>query len=145
MLNEGMDISRYPRVASLSSRFGDMDADACVSDMALARYVEQARSHMITEILDECGINLRTGPLGMLIAHVKIEIVSHRTPSKEVFLASGVASTGRSSVHLRVGIFSGDACLAVANNVMVFISREGGRPVPLPAPVFEKLQSCVCK
>lgn len=144
MLTEGMDMQAYPSVVSLSSRFGDMDADACVSDTALARYVEQARSQMITEVMQECGIDLRKGPLGILVAHVKIEVASHRPPDSEVFLASGVSAIGRSSVHLRVGVFSGGACLAVADNVLVLIARETGRPVPIPSLLADKLQLCKC-
>ena len=55
-------------------------------------------------------------------------------------IARRVARTGRSSVDLRVGIFSGDACLAVAENIMVVIARDSGRPMPLPAMLLEKLE-----
>lgn len=144
MSKQGLDIKSYPQVSQLSPRYGDMDADGFVSEMALARYIEQARSHVITRTLRDCGIDLRNGPLGMLIAHVKVNVVRCCPPGRQIQLASGVSRIGRSSINLRVGAFSGDTCIAVADNVMVFISRETERPVPLPPQYVERLQTCQC-
>lgn len=138
-------IGNYPCQSNLSVRYGDYDADGLISDTAIARYVEQARSLLMIEALREAGIDLHSGPIGMLIASVKLDMIGHRAPGREVRLATGVSRTGRSSIDLRVGIFSNDACIAVAENVMVIISRDSGRPVPMPTSLLERLEYYACK
>lgn len=145
MLKTGQDISHYPHVALLTARFGDLDADGCLSETGLARYVEQARSHVLTEILAQCGIAPHTGTVGMLVAHVGIQVCAHHAPRSQMQLATGVSRIGRTSVNLRVGIFSSDSCIAVADNVMVFIARDTNRPIPVPEPVVARLQQALCR
>lgn len=145
MLNDGLQLASYPRIGLISARYGDLDADGFLSEMGMARYVEQARSQLLTEMIEECGINFRAGPLGMLVAHVGIRVVGPHAPDKEMRLGTGVSRMGRSSVSLRVGVFAGEDCVAVADNVMVFITRDSGRPVPVPDAVAQKLQAFVCR
>lgn len=139
-------LDSFPRVDTLSVRYGDLDADNLLAEPALARYIEQARSHAIIEILKECDIDLidLRCPIGMLLAHTSVEVLRHGTPAREMQLATGVARIGTSSVHLRVGVFSDGHCMAVADNVLVFIARATGRPIPLPDALRERLQSALC-
>ncbi len=135
----------YPHLTTLTTRYGDLDADGLLSETGIARYVEQARSRLMVEALQASGIDLHAGPLGMLIASIKLALICHRAPASEICLATGVSRIGTSSIDLRVGIFSDDLCLAVAENVMVIIARDSGRPMPLPAMLREKLQADACR
>jgi acyl-CoA thioester hydrolase len=139
------DIGYYPVTRMLTSRFGDMDADGCISETSLARYVEQARSLVLTEVMSDCGMDLRDGPLGMLVARVAIECISHGPPATGITLAAGVAGIGRTSVNLRVGLFNHGDCLALADNTMVFIARDSGRPTPPPEPLLQRLRAWMVK
>jgi len=145
-MNTVPTIDRFRRTVSLTSRYGDLDADNLLSETALLRYLEQARSHALIELLKECDIDLQCedSSIGMLIAHVSVEILRHATPGPEIRLASCVSRIGTSSVQLQVGIFSEGHCLAVADNVLVFIARATGRPTELPAILRERLQAAMC-
>jgi acyl-CoA thioesterase FadM len=140
-------LDRFPCIGTLTSRYGDLDADNLLSDMALARYVEQARSHLLTELLRECDIDLRSPdcPIAMLIAHSKMEVLRHAAPAPEIQLASGVSRIGGSSVQLQVGVFSDGRCLAVADNVLVFVARTTGRPTAVPSILRDKLTALLCR
>lgn len=139
-------IDSFPRVDTVSARYGDRDAENLLSETALGRYIEQARSHAIIELLRECDIDLFDlhSAIGMLLAHTSVEILLHRAPAPHIQLAAGVARIGNSSVHLRVGVFSDGECLAVADNVLVFIARATGRPIALPDALRKQLQSALC-
>jgi acyl-CoA thioesterase FadM len=140
-------MNSFSRVTSLTSRYGDLDADNLLSEAALARYIEQARSHALIELLKECDIDLvdLRCPIGMLLAHTRVDLLYHGAPAISMQLATGVARIGNSSVHLRVGVYSDGKCMAVAENVLVFIARATGRPILLPDALREKLQSALCK
>lgn len=135
----------FPRVDTLSTRYGDLDADNLLAEPALARYIEQARSHAIIELLKECDIDLfdLRCPIGMLLAHTSVEVLRHAAPAPGIQLATGVAHIGHSSVRLRVGVFSDGQCLAMGDNVLVFIARETGRPIPLPDALRDRLQAAL--
>ena len=139
-------LDSFPRVDTLSTRYGDLDADNLLAEPALARYIEQARSHAIIEILKECDIDLfdLRCPIGMLLAHTSVTLLRHGRPAPDIKLATGVARIGSSSVHLRVGVFSDGHCMAVADNVLVFVARATGRPISLPDELRTRLQSALC-
>lgn len=139
------DIRGYPITRILTFRFGDMGADGCISEAALARYVEQARALVLIEAMPACGLDLRTGPLGMLVARVAINYLHHAAPAPEITLAAGVAAIGRTSVNLRVGVFNKDDCVALADNIMVFIAHQSGRPTPPPEELLERLRGWILR
>ncbi|WP_420473607.1 acyl-CoA thioesterase [Noviherbaspirillum sp. ST9] len=139
-------LDSFPRVDTLSARYGDRDADNLLSESALGRYIEQARSHAIIEILRECDIDLfdLRSEIGMLLAHTSVDILRHQAPANRIQLATGIARIGNSSVHLRVGVFCDGECLAVANNVLVFVARASGRPILLPESLRQRLHAARC-
>lgn len=134
----------YPCQSSLSVRYGDLDADGLIGDVAIARYVEQARSKLMIDALQDAGIGIGSKTVGMLIASVRIEMLEHRTPGNEIVLGCGVSRSGRSSVDLRVALFSQGICLPVSDNVMVIIARESGRPMALPDALRTQLERHAC-
>jgi acyl-CoA thioesterase FadM len=144
-LNETRTMLDYfPCQSTLSVRFGDLDADGMVSDAAIARYVEQARSKLMSDAMEDAGIGIDSRTVGMLIASVRVEMIGHRAPRQDIVLASGVSGSGRSSVNLRVALFCDGVCLAVSENVMVIVSRENGRPIAQPHALRTQLERYTC-
>lgn len=139
------DIARYPRVYPLSLRWTDLDADRCLSELAVARYAEQGRSELLTRALREVGIDIiDSGRLGMVVAGLRIRSLVHRQAHGDMRLATGISRIGRSSVDLRIAVFDREGCMAVSDNVMVFLDRESGRPTPVPDDLLPKLRALVC-
>jgi len=144
-MNAAPSMESFARLDTLSVRYGDLDADGLLAEPALARYIEQARSHALIVLLRECGIDLLDldCAIGMLLAHTSVDILRHCAPGEQIQLATGVGRIGNSSAHLRVGIFSDGQCLALADNVLVFTARATGRPIPLPEALRERLQAAM--
>jgi acyl-CoA thioesterase FadM len=139
------DIAAYPRVYPLSLRWTDLDADRCLSELAVARYAEQGRSELLTRALREVGIDIiDSGRIGMVVASVRIHHLSQRQAHGDIRLATGISRVGRSTVDLRIAVFDRDACLAVSDNVMVFLDRESGRPMPVPDNLLAKPDALTC-
>ncbi|AOY96334.1 hypothetical protein BKK79_32595 [Cupriavidus sp. USMAA2-4] len=140
----GAEAGGYPCADRLTTRFGDLDADGMLSELALARYFEQGRSHLLLALGQDCGADLRHGPVGMLIASTGARVLRQVRPGAEMTLASGVVRIGRTSVVLRTAVFQGEACVGIADNVMVFIARADGRPTLVPAALARRLEGLAC-
>jgi acyl-CoA thioesterase FadM len=133
-----LDIDNYSYLHSLSLRYGDFDVDGCTSAAAVARYLEQARSQLIFGVTEQPFDEFLAGEFGILAARVRIGAVSHRRGIGNVQLAAGLRYAGTSSLTIRVGLFDDAGCFAVADNVLVMVNRESGRPEALPASLKER-------
>lgn len=49
-------------------RYGDIDGDACLSKMAIGRFIEQGRANLLLDAFSRAGMALQNGALGMLVA-----------------------------------------------------------------------------
>jgi acyl-CoA thioesterase FadM len=136
------DRLHYPVAATLTSRYGDFDADGCSSEAAVMRGVEQARAALLQAAFAAAGADPETGWTQLLVARIDLHWAHHRAPPRQWALASAVTHTGRSSAVLRVAMFDGDTLHAVADCVMVYTDPTGSPgALPLPAPLRAALQA----
>lgn len=141
---DSVDPDRFPYFADLSPRFGDLDADGCISESAIASYVDQARSQLMSGLFASIGIEYAGQVLGLLGARIAIEFRSYRPLDGKLRLGIGALALGNSSFTLRVGIFSDACCVALADTVMVCINPAEGRPVPIPDNLRHALEQWRC-
>jgi acyl-CoA thioesterase FadM len=114
----------YPVVGEVLARYADLDADSRLSEAALARYMEQARSTVIRRV----GL----GDLGLLVASVDIINHSWRPVGGPVTLPTGISHIGRSSFVVRSIALRRDRLLALSDSTMVVTDRATGRPRAMP-------------
>lgn len=127
------EIDTFPSVsAEVPPRFSDFDADRCTSAKALMRYTEQARSVGMTSAFAHVAYDRFSGQIGNLVARIGIDIVARRAARGNMRWAVGVSHVGNASITLRTGVFDKRGCMAVGDNVLVFINRRDGRPTSLP-------------
>lgn len=119
----------------MTFRFGDLDADRCVSTLALARLVEQGRVHLLHQAIAASGIDLRAEALGLLVAKITIRYLARREAVGDGWLRARLIKLGNASIVLRIVVSDQQGDLAYADNVMLFADRATTRPVPVPAPV----------
>lgn len=117
----------YPVALTLDTRFGDMDRNRHLNNVALARLYEEARVRF--------NMMLRAGAadpsrVSFLVAHVAIDYLAegHYPDPAEMRLA--VVGIGRSSYRLGQAIFQRGHCIGLADTVLVHRGEEG--PAPLP-------------
>ncbi|UWN50065.1 hypothetical protein ASALC70_02283 [Alcanivorax sp. ALC70] len=114
----------YPLQVPLSARYVDLDPDRGLSELALARYAEQARAGSLTE--------LRQPELGLLVARIDLSFGRWDLGmGDEVRLATGLGRVGNTSFVLSGGIAVDGEAVAAAESVMVLLDRRSHRPTPV--------------
>ncbi len=129
----------YPRTLEIMGRYGDADADACLGEAAAARYMEQARSSAMGDALRAASAEIRSGGLGTVVAHGKIQFLRHQRTAAVLRAGVGVVKVGNSSMTIRTALFRDDDCLAVGDTVLVMTDRRTTRPAALPQSARELL------
>jgi acyl-CoA thioesterase FadM len=129
------DSGNYPYRYRTAFRFGDLDPDRCVSTLAIARFVEQGRVHLLHQAIEASGIDLRGAGLGLLVAKITIRFLARREAGGDGWLRARLVKIGNASIVLRIAVSDRHGDLAYADNVMLFADRATTRPVPVPAAV----------
>ena len=116
----------YPWRLPLETRYGDMDDNAHLNNVAIARFYEEARVRF--------HASLRTahpeiGDLQTLVAHLAIDYLAEGQYPQSVELGLGVLSFGSSSYRVAMGLFQGGHCIGLCDSVLVY--RDGAGPAPI--------------
>jgi acyl-CoA thioester hydrolase len=116
-------LSAYARHHDIPTRYGDMDANAHLNNVAITRLVEEARVRFHWS-LREAGAD----PVAVVVAHVAVDFVHEGRYPEPVSAGVAVVSVGQRSYRLAVGLFQDGRTLALADCVMVWRGRgEGGQ------------------
>lgn len=110
----------YPFRASLQTRYGDMDANAHLNNVAIARLFEEARLRFHMAVRAEASA---IDPSGVMIAHIAIDYLAQGSYPAEVEAGVGVEAIGNRSYRLAIGLFQEGRAMALATCVMVH--RDG--------------------
>ena len=119
------ELGRYPFVVELQTRWGDMDFQRHVNNVALARYYEEARVRFLGTVADDVGEAFHG-----VVAAVRMDYLRDVHYPATVQVAAGVAEVGRTSLRLLQAVFQDDACVGLADVTLVRRGPDG--PVPLP-------------
>lgn len=125
----------YPYRYRSTLRFGDLDADRCLSALAVARFVEQGRVHLLHQAVASSGIDMQAAGLGLLVAKITIRFLARREAGGDGWLRARLLKLGNASMLLRIVLSDQHGDLAYADNVMLFADRATTRPVTVPAAV----------
>lgn len=115
------DVAAYPFSVTLQSRYGDMDANAHLNNVAIARLFEEARLRFHMGLRAETA---RIEPGAVMIAHVAIDYLAEGTYPADVLACVGVSKVGRRSYGLAIGLFQEARAFAIADCVMVHRGEE---------------------
>ena len=125
----------YPYRYATTFRFSDLDADRCVSTLAITRFIEQGRVHLLHQAVEASGIDLRAEGLGLLVAKITIRYLARRDAVGDGVLRARLIKVGNASIILRIVVSDWHGDLACADNVMLFADRATTRPVSVPGAV----------
>lgn len=118
-------------------RYGDMDPQRHVNNVAFASFSETGRTHLLRAV--------RPAPVGChyVIAKLVIQFRQEITWPGTIDIGTNVLAIGRTSFTLGQGFFVGEACFATAENVLVLADSESRRPTPLPDDLRQRLAQFV--
>lgn len=121
-----LDISRYPFTCEIATRFGDLDTNAHLNNVALASILEDARVRFHAA----SGFHIAMDGWKAMVASLTIDYLGQAFYPGPVSLYSGATTIGRTSYSVAQLVRQGDSVVALAQSVVVCV--EDNRPFPLP-------------
>jgi len=123
----------FSLIVHIMTRWNDYDMLGHVNNVEYYRYFETA----ILTLLQEPGLNWQTDPVIPLAAENGCRFLKPVAVCGHVEVGIRIARLGNSSVRYEVAVFMPEDPDAYATGffVHVFINRETGRSIAMPAPV----------
>lgn len=131
-----LDLARYPMRLTLQTRYGDMDSNAHLNNVAIARLFEEARVRFHGEVRSAGG---KADGNAAMIVHATIDYVAEGSYPADVEAGIAVAAAGRSSYRLAIGLFQNGDAIALNDSVMVALDPELRTAAPLSAALRDDL------
>jgi acyl-CoA thioester hydrolase len=126
----------YPWTLELATRYGDMDANGHLNNVAIAQLFEETRVQFNWQ-----SAQLFAGSRPrFLAAHVGIDYLAEGHYPGPVTMALAVNHIGNSSFRMAKAAFQRGTCIALCDSVLVFRSPDGG-PAAIPPALRERLET----
>ena len=131
-------LASYHYKTIIEPRFGDMDALRHLNNVALAGIYEEGRLRFTS------GFN--HGPIGdararPVLAEARIRYLAEGRYPGPLTVGVGVIRLGSSSYVIGQALFQDDACIGLADVVVVW--TEHGRPAPIPKTFRTALEAAL--
>lgn len=121
-----LDPANYPWSCAMETRFGDLDMNRHINNVALAGLLEDARVRFLAATrLDEA-----TAEIDGLVAHFAIDYLAQGQYPDPVEIFVGATALGRSSYQQVQLVRQGDQIIAFARSVLVCVNEAGTLPMP---------------
>jgi acyl-CoA thioester hydrolase len=114
-------LAGYPVGETLQTRYGDMDANAHLNNVAIARLFEEMRVRTLGGLLQRTA---EADPWGMMIVHVGIDYLAEGRYPEPVEAGLALVEAGRASFRLGIGLFQHGQAFALADCVMVHLGTD---------------------
>jgi acyl-CoA thioester hydrolase len=122
-----LDPARYPFSSRIEPRFGDLDVNLHINNVAMAGFLEDGR----VRFHRESGYRDGLSGLSSMIVSVAIEYLGEAHYPDPVTIHCAVEDTGRTSHRLIQLVTQDERVVAFCRSTMVTVSKDG--PAPLPA------------
>ena len=131
-------LDSYPVVDEIAARYGDMDANAHLNNLALEAMHENARATMNRDVLPEA---YRAGGrrLRLVTSQNAVHFLAEAHWPALIQTGAGVGRIGRTSYVASTGLFRDGACIGLCDTVLVLLDQDG--PTPLPDELRAALQT----
>jgi acyl-CoA thioester hydrolase len=124
-----LDAANYPVRFTYRTLYSDMDPNRHLNNGAFGRFFEEGRSDLHHRVIGMSAGRTAANGLILLLATMTMEFLREGRYPGSVEVASAVLRVGGSSYVLAQAAFQDQACIALADCVMVKASPGG--PVPL--------------
>ncbi|MFM9033582.1 MAG: acyl-CoA thioesterase [Mycobacterium sp.] len=133
-------LDSYPVRGEVATRYGDMDANAHLNNLALESLHENARATMNQGLFPQA---YRAGekPFRLVTSQNAVHFLVEAHWPSMIQTGAGVGRIGRTSFVASTGLFLDGTCLGVCDTVLVMIGDDG--PTPLPDTFRARLQAVV--
>ena len=121
-------LDNYPVVDVAQARYGDMDANGHLNNLALESLHENARATMNRSLCPEI-YDVATRRLRLVTSQNAVHFLAEAHWPAVIHTGAGVGRTGRTSFVASTGLFIEGNCIGVCDTVLVLLDDDG--PVPL--------------
>jgi acyl-CoA thioester hydrolase len=132
-----LDAGNYPVRFAYRTLYSDMDPNRHLNNGAFGRLFEEGRSDLTQRVVGMPAGGTKANGLILLLATITMEFLREGRYPGSVEVASAVLRAGGSSYVLAQAAFQDQACIALAECVMVKAARSG--PVPLTEAERDRL------
>jgi acyl-CoA thioester hydrolase len=131
-------LDSYPVIDEIAARYGDMDANAHLNNLALESLHENARATMNRDLLPDA---YRAGGrrLRLVTSQNAVHFLAEAHWPAMIQTGAGVGRIGRTSYVASTGLFNNGSCIGVCDTVLVLLGDDG--PTPLPDELRAALQT----
>jgi acyl-CoA thioester hydrolase len=120
----------YPFVDEIATRYGDMDANAHLNNLALESLHENARATM-NQRLYPAAYRAGTQRFRLVTSQNAVHFLAEAHWPVTIQTGAGVGRIGRTSFVASTGLFVAGDCIGVCDTVLVMLGDDG------PAPISE--------
>ena len=135
---ERLQLATYPYATELDTRFGDMDVQRHLNNVALAGLYEEARVRFVSSLYQ---IHLRPDGQRPVLAEATIRYLAEGRYPGRLVAAAGLLRLGRTSYVIGQAMFQNTVCIGTADIVIVW--TETGRPCPVPEAFRQALAAAL--
>ncbi len=131
-------LDSYPVIADISARYGDMDANGHLNNLALEALHENARATMNRTLFPDI-YDVSRRRLRLVTSQNTVHFLAEAHWPAVIRTGAGVGRIGRTSFVASTGLFIDGACIGVCDTVLVLLGDDG--PVPLADNMRTALQT----
>lgn len=130
-------LAAYPVVDVVQARYGDMDANGHLNNLALESLHENARATMNRTLFPDI-YDVATRRLRLVTSQNAVHFLAEADWPAQISTGAGVGRIGRTSFVASTGLFIEGSCIGVCDTVLVLLDDDG--PVPLSDEARAALQ-----
>lgn len=132
-----LDPAAYPFRLIIQPRYGDMDPNHHLNNVALARMLEEARVRFQTDLRQR---HPEIGRPRLLVAHVAIDYLAEGHYPGDVDARLAILAVGGASYRIGQALFQAGRCILLADSVLVHRNPDGSGSATVPAAFRSALE-----
>ena len=119
----------YPVRNTIEARFGDMDANRHLNNLALEAMHENARATLNTQVFPDV-YTAADRRFRLVAANSVVHFLRESHWPTTIHTGAGIGRIGRTSYVASTGLFVADACISLCDTVLVLLDDDGPAPIP---------------
>lgn len=131
-----LDPATYPIHDTIGARYGDMDANGHLNNLALEALHENARATLNVSIFPEAYAR-DDRRLRIVTASNVVHFLREAHWPNMIHTGAGIGRIGRTSYVASTALFVDGTCVGLCDAVLVVLDHDG--PTPIPAAARERL------
>ncbi|MET0702712.1 MAG: acyl-CoA thioesterase [Mycobacterium sp.] len=131
-------VTAYPVRNSADARYGDMDANGHLNNLALGAMHENTRATLQATVFPDV-YGRTSSPLRIVAASSVVHFLREAHWPATIETAVGIGRIGRTSFVASTALFIDDACISLCDAVLVLLDDDG--PTPIPAGARSQLEA----